>query len=138
MNAEMAARRPIARRMAERIAGRASAPGWRMRVLRLALAALATGGAAQVVFAQDPGLLDARVTQKSVAETICRQGYADNVAPPFDQTMALKERMLAARGCTKQSLLPWVARWGVLLPFLRSWLRASFGTMRNGWLMPGY
>ncbi|MEM5329529.1 hypothetical protein VSR34_23465 [Paraburkholderia sp. JHI2823] len=69
-----------------------------MRVLRLALVALATGGAAQIVFAQDPGLLDARVTQESVAETICRQGYADTVAPPFDQTMAQKARMLAARG----------------------------------------
>ena len=69
-----------------------------MRVLRFSLLALATGSAAQAVFAQDPRLLDARVTQESVAETICRQGYADTVAPSLDQRMALKERMLAARG----------------------------------------
>ncbi|WP_415774558.1 hypothetical protein [Paraburkholderia sp. J94] len=48
--------------------------------------------------AQDPRLLDARVTQDSVSETICRAGYADSVAPPFDEAMALKTRLLTARG----------------------------------------
>jgi hypothetical protein len=68
------------------------------RGLRFALLALAAGGAAQVACAQDTSLLDARVTQESVTETICRAGYADTVAPPFDDTMALKDRMLEARG----------------------------------------
>lgn len=43
-------------------------------------------------------MLDERVTQESVGETICRPGYADTVAPPFDELMAHKDRMLAARG----------------------------------------
>lgn len=43
-------------------------------------------------------MLDERVTQQSVGETICRPGYADTVAPPFDELMAHKDRMLAARG----------------------------------------
>jgi hypothetical protein len=49
-------------------------------------------------YAQDSGMLDERVTQQSIAETICRPGYADAVAPSFDQRMALKEQMLAERG----------------------------------------
>jgi hypothetical protein len=48
--------------------------------------------------AQSTGMLDERVTQQSVGETICRPGYADTVAPPFDELMAHKDRMLAARG----------------------------------------
>jgi hypothetical protein len=48
--------------------------------------------------AQGTGMLDERVTQQSVGETICRPGYADTVAPPFDEVMAHKDRMLAARG----------------------------------------
>jgi hypothetical protein len=98
MNAEKAARRRIARRMAEGIVCRRGAPPWRTRVLRVVLLALVAGGAARGAFAQDPKLLDTRVTQQSLAETICRPGYADTVAPPFDQTMALKDRLLAARG----------------------------------------
>lgn len=98
MNAEKAAIRRIARRMAEGIVCRTGAPQWRARVLRVSLLALAAGSAAQAAFAQDPRLLDTRVTQESVTDTICRPGYADTVAPPFDQTMALKDRMLAARG----------------------------------------
>ncbi|MFM0202977.1 hypothetical protein PQR53_24260 [Paraburkholderia fungorum] len=50
------------------------------------------------VRAQDAAMLDERVTQQSVGETICRPGYADTVAPPFDELMAHKDRMLAARG----------------------------------------
>lgn len=50
------------------------------------------------VWAQDSAMLDERVTQESVGETICRPGYADTVAPPFDELMAHKDRMLAARG----------------------------------------
>ncbi|WP_106301664.1 hypothetical protein [Paraburkholderia sp. BL18I3N2] len=48
--------------------------------------------------AQAAGMLDERVTQQSVGDTICRPGYADTVAPPFDELMAHKDRMLAARG----------------------------------------
>ncbi|MEM5398940.1 hypothetical protein [Paraburkholderia unamae] len=98
MNAEKAALRRIARRMAEGIVCRTGAPRWRARVVRVSLLALAAGSAAQAASAQDPRLLDTRVTQESVTDTICRPGYADTVAPPFDETMALKNRMLAARG----------------------------------------
>ncbi|MFM0742020.1 hypothetical protein PQQ51_32730 [Paraburkholderia xenovorans] len=48
--------------------------------------------------AQDASMLDERVTQQSIGETICRPGYADTVAPPLDELMAHKERLLAARG----------------------------------------
>jgi hypothetical protein len=48
--------------------------------------------------AQDSGMLDERVTQQSIGETICRPGYADAVAPPFDEWMARKDQMLADRG----------------------------------------
>jgi hypothetical protein len=51
-----------------------------------------------VVHAQVSGMLDDRVTQQSVGETICRPGYADAVTPPFDELIAHKDRMLAARG----------------------------------------
>ena len=59
-----------------------------------ALAALHVGPA----HAQHAGMLDERVTQQSIRETICRPGYASAVAPPFDELMAHKDRMLAERG----------------------------------------
>ncbi|WP_433695377.1 hypothetical protein [Paraburkholderia phenoliruptrix] len=59
-----------------------------------ALAALHVGAA----HAQHAGMLDERVTQQSIRETICRPGYASAVAPPFDELMAHKDRMLAERG----------------------------------------
>lgn len=49
-------------------------------------------------FAQDAAMLDDRVTQQSISETICRPGYAHSVAPPFDELMVHKDRLLAARG----------------------------------------
>ncbi|CAD6533508.1 hypothetical protein [Paraburkholderia metrosideri] len=48
--------------------------------------------------AQENSMLDERVTQQSVGETICRPGYADTVAPPFDELMAHRDRLLAERG----------------------------------------
>jgi len=59
-----------------------------------ALIALRAG----VAHAQDASMLDQRVTQQSIGETICRPGYASAVAPPFDELMARKDRMLAERG----------------------------------------
>ncbi|MFM0663108.1 hypothetical protein [Paraburkholderia sediminicola] len=73
-------------------------PARTMRVVFLlgfaAILALRVGEA----WAQDSAMLDGRVTQESIGETICRPGYADTVAPPFDELMAHKDRMLAARG----------------------------------------
>lgn len=43
-------------------------------------------------------MLDQRVTQQSITDTICRPGYASAVAPPFHDRMAQKDRLLAARG----------------------------------------
>jgi hypothetical protein len=60
----------------------------------MVLLALRIGNAA----AQDSGMLDERVTQQSIGDTICRSGYADTVAPPFDELMEHKDRLLAARG----------------------------------------
>src|SRR5579864_8219882 len=65
--------------------------------LRLGLTAVFALGIGQAC-AQDAGMLDGRVTQQSVGETICLPGYADTVAPPSDELMAHKDRMLAARG----------------------------------------
>jgi hypothetical protein len=59
-----------------------------------ALAGLRTGEAA----AQDATMLDERVTQQSIAETICRPDYADAVSPPFDVMMQHKAHLLAERG----------------------------------------
>ncbi|MGF6259116.1 hypothetical protein OKW49_000017 [Paraburkholderia youngii] len=59
-----------------------------------ALIALRIGDAA----AQPSDVLDDRVTQQSIGRTICRPGYAETVAPPFDELMARKDRMRAARG----------------------------------------
>src|SRR6201991_4325087 len=53
------------------------------------------GGAAH---AQDPSMLDERITQQSVSDTICKPGYADTVSPPVDEMMAHKNRLLAERG----------------------------------------
>lgn len=88
MNAEMAERR----RMTEVLARRTRAS----RVALVLLAAGSVGPLASV--AQAAQLLDSRVTQHSVGETICRPGYADAVALPFDQAMALKDRLLAQHG----------------------------------------
>jgi hypothetical protein len=48
--------------------------------------------------AQERGMLDRRVTQQSVGETICRPGYADTVAPPLSELMEYKDQLLAERG----------------------------------------
>jgi hypothetical protein len=48
--------------------------------------------------AQDASMLDERVTQQSVADTICKPGYADTVSPPVDEMLAHKNRLLAQRG----------------------------------------
>jgi hypothetical protein len=93
MNAEKAEPRRIARHMAELSTRRA-----RVRHIALMLLAVAGGMHHQAVAAQDAQLLDSRVTQQSVGETICRPGYADAVAPPFDESMALKDKLLAQRG----------------------------------------
>ncbi|HEY1610830.1 MAG TPA: hypothetical protein VGG24_16305 [Paraburkholderia sp.] len=70
------------------------------RTLHVALLLLATGGAMQCAFAKKPDktLLDMRVTQQSVADTICRPDYADTVSPSLDEVMAHKSQLLAARG----------------------------------------
>ncbi|MFM0734642.1 hypothetical protein PQQ52_29590 [Paraburkholderia sediminicola] len=82
--------------LARRCGGARASRKMRMAFL-LGFAAILTlrvGGAR----AQDSSMLDERVTQESVGETICRPGYADTVAPPFDELMAHRDRMLAARG----------------------------------------
>ena len=47
---------------------------------------------------QSAAMLDERVTQQSIADTICRPDYADAVSPPFDVMMEHKQRLLAERG----------------------------------------
>jgi len=72
---------------------------WRRHVPRVTLLLLVAGGVYPPAgIAQAPQLLDSRVTQHAVGETICRPGYADEVALPFDQAMELKDRLLAERG----------------------------------------
>jgi hypothetical protein len=48
--------------------------------------------------AQDTAMLDGRVTQQSIAGTICRPDYVDAVSPSFDVLMGHKNRLLAERG----------------------------------------
>lgn len=92
MNADLVERRCIARRMAEGLA-------WRKHASRVALLLIAAVGIVPLAaMAQASPLLDSRVTQHSVGETICRPGYADAVALPLEQAMALKRRLLAQRG----------------------------------------
>lgn len=90
----------IERRAAERCEHRRDRRARIARALRVALLVLAAGSAVQRAPAreQDGELLDTRVTQQSVADTICRPGYADAVSPSLDETMAHKDQLLAARG----------------------------------------
>jgi hypothetical protein len=48
--------------------------------------------------AQDASMLDGRVTQQSIAHTICRPDYVDAVSPPINVLMDHKARLLAGRG----------------------------------------
>lgn len=84
----------------DRSATRAAGVARMTRTRAIMLVAVATGLHLHVAtaFAQDPSMLDDRVTQRTVAETICKPGYADTVAPPFDDQMAHKDRLLAERG----------------------------------------
>jgi hypothetical protein len=93
MNADMAERRRFTRRMAQGLARRTH-----VRHVALLLAAAGSGAYHLAAVAQSAQLLDSRVTQQSVGETICRPGYADAVAPPFNEAMAQKDRLLAQRG----------------------------------------
>ncbi|WP_124800677.1 hypothetical protein [Paraburkholderia phosphatilytica] len=43
-------------------------------------------------------MLDARVTQHSVARTICRPGYVDEVSPPLDRMIAHRDALLQRHG----------------------------------------
>jgi hypothetical protein len=65
---------------------------------RLAVAAawflLMAGSAAH---AQRPELLDPRVKQTTIVDTICRPGYADDVLPPFDTLQRQKDQLLKQR-----------------------------------------
>jgi hypothetical protein len=47
---------------------------------------------------QSAAMLDERVTQQSIADTICRPDYVDAVSPPVDVMMEHKQRLLAERG----------------------------------------
>jgi hypothetical protein len=65
-----------------------------------AIVAFGAGAALRIeqAGAQDASMLNERVTQQSVADTICRLGYADTVSPPLDEMMEYKERLLAQHG----------------------------------------
>jgi hypothetical protein len=42
-------------------------------------------------------LLDPRVNQSTIVDTICRPGYADDVLPPFDTLMRQKDQLIKQR-----------------------------------------
>ena len=73
-----------------------------LRIARLAgamaLLCVATRFQVATAFAQTAAMLDDRVTQRSVADTICKPGYADTVAPPLSEMMSHKNQLLAQRG----------------------------------------
>jgi len=45
-----------------------------------------------------PGVLNAAVTQATIASTICRRGWTRTIRPPVDYTNALKQRGLRQYG----------------------------------------
>ncbi|PXW17576.1 hypothetical protein [Paraburkholderia caballeronis] len=100
MKARNTRRRGIVRCAVERFEHRRDARARVARALHIAVLVLVAGGAMQraPAKAQERQLLDTRVTQQSVADTICRPGYADTVSPSLDEIMAHKSRLLAARG----------------------------------------
>lgn len=55
------------------------------------------------VHAQDNNLLDPRVNQATISETICRDDYARKVLPPFDVLMQRKQQLLSERGIESES-----------------------------------
>jgi len=67
---------------------------WRVATVCFLLA-LAAGSVP--VHAQKAELLDPRVTQSTIVDTICRPGYADDVLPPFDTLQRQKEQLLTQR-----------------------------------------
>ena len=58
---------------------------------------LALSAGSVPVYAQKAELLDPRVTQATIVDTICRPGYADDVLPPFDTLQRQKEQLLVQR-----------------------------------------
>ena len=64
---------------------------------RLAVAAAWFLLVASAAHAQRPELLDPRVKQTTIVETICRPGYADDVLPPFDTLQRQKDHLLKQR-----------------------------------------
>ncbi|ALL67033.1 hypothetical protein K788_0008320 [Paraburkholderia caribensis MBA4] len=80
--------------------GRVTGLARKMRLRAMALVAVSAGLYlhASASVAQDASMLDERVSQRNIATTICRPGYADTVSPPFDDMMELKDRLLAERG----------------------------------------
>ena len=53
--------------------------------------------AGSAAHAQRPELLDPRVKQTTIVDTICRPGYADDVLPPFDTLQRQKDQLLKQR-----------------------------------------
>jgi hypothetical protein len=48
--------------------------------------------------ARTPGMLNAAVTQATIADTICRSGWTRTVRPPTDYTNDLKRKQMRAYG----------------------------------------
>jgi hypothetical protein len=72
-----------------------------MRTARIGLVVLlgaSAGLRAGPTAAQDGAVFDERVTQQSIASTICRPDYVDTVSPPINVMMDHKSRLLAERG----------------------------------------
>ena len=89
-----------ARRMNRRHFSHCSRAGLRRCIIACFTLALAAGGfpaRAQTPDFLDPRLLDPRVTQSTIVDTICRPGYVDEVLPPFDDLMHEKEQLLKQR-----------------------------------------
>jgi hypothetical protein len=71
-------------------------------VLALVLQLHQHGGQSSAVVLADPirtpGVIDADVTQATIATTICRRGYTRTIRPPVEYTNALKLRQMRAYG----------------------------------------
>lgn len=52
-----------------------------------------------------PGALDARATQLTIAETVCKKGYTALIRPPTSETDAAKRQLMLAYGTTQRGEL---------------------------------
>lgn len=70
--------------------------------MQVLVSTAAVVSAVNAAVASQPDLLDARVTQQTLADTICRPGYVDDVSASLDRRIAVRRELLQARHIPEQ------------------------------------